>query len=418
MRILTTLLLAWVLCFTASAQLVRGKIVIPAIPAVNPMDPNGDGYITSGFMQPFTQLTPGGYYVPEFEFKMFGFPKAINEPAGDIQTTGLTGIVTNPAPVCGSTDLIADVNGYSVYGYLDQNNNLVFRFRVGAQATSYEAWHVLLDTDGLMGIGVDPGAGDDNPGWEVDIMLRKDVNKGVFVYNMDGVYDYCPPPILTYGYNTNSQVSVADMEACSTADYFYDFYVPFGDLNRVLGLTLNAGLRFAAYTSAVTICMNASYTTDMAGVDNSVPPMNDIQTMYQGHQTIFTAQCPTPISNLCITCSGFNSGAAAPVLNLPIRSGEGVITGTTASSLYVQLEVYAQTGGTNDAPVWSRTPRETIVVQADVNGSWQATLANILQVNDKIVAKSQYTADGSGCDAQIIALTTSISREASAEAES
>jgi gliding motility-associated-like protein len=407
MRILTTLMLVLGLYSVSTAQLVRGKIVTPAIPAVNPMDPNGDGYITAGFMQPFTQLTPSGYYVPEFEFKMFGFPKAINEPVGDIQTTGLAGIVSNPAPACGGTDLISDVNGYSVYGYLDQNNNLVFRFRVGADVTSYEAWHVLLDTDGLMGIGVDPGAGDDNPGWEVDIMLRKDVNKGVFVYNMDGVYDYCPPPVLTYGFNTNSQKSVADMEACGTADYFYDFYVPFSDLNRVLGVSLNAGLRFAAYTSAVTICMNTSYTTDMAGVDNSVPPMNDIQTMYQGHQTIFTSQCPTPISNLCSTCSGFNSGAAPPTLNLPIRSGEGSIAGITASSLYVHLEVYAQTGGTNDAPVWSITPRETIIVQADVNGSWTALLANILQVNDKIVAKSQYTADGSGCDSQIVSLTTS-----------
>ena len=118
-------------------QTLRGKIISPATPTTNPMDPNGDGFVsktTAGFSN-------DGDYIGEFELPMFGIPKVANGEVGGDN-------VGNP---CGITDLIPDKNGFSVYAFRDANNNLICRFRVGDNNPSVEAWTLLLDVDGLFG---------------------------------------------------------------------------------------------------------------------------------------------------------------------------------------------------------------------------------------------------------------------------
>lgn len=143
----------------------RGKIIRPA--TSNVMDPDGDGYITQtrqSCLDYCAQITDpikranciaqcpscttqcpfssDGDYADEFEIKTFPIPQIGN---GDV--TG-----DNVGNSCGITDLIPDVKGHSVYAVHQTSNgqnNLMFRFRVGDDNPSVEAWSILLDTDGL-----------------------------------------------------------------------------------------------------------------------------------------------------------------------------------------------------------------------------------------------------------------------------
>lgn len=369
------------------AQTLRGRIVTPATPTTNPMDPNGDGFVTkttSGFSN-------DGDYIGEFELPMFGIPKVAN---GEVDGDN----VGNP---CGITDLIPDRNGFSVYAFRDANNNLICRFRVGDNNPSVEAWTLLLDVDGLFGPGKDPNATADNPGFELDITLIKRNNSGVLIYNIDGT-DNCGAPIANYPISTNFQISLADEVSCGDPDYFYDFYVPFpavaAAFNASSGSNISAstGLRYVAVTNTSATCAMDGKIADISGVDNEDPLYNNCDVC--AFTAIIENQCPTAVNDLCSTCLGFNASLPAkPTINEPIRAGQTVITGTSPAGTFLLLSIYQRVGGTDAAPVWSTTPREEKVVAVPVS-AWSITLSSPLLAYDKIVAKSQLTSDGSGCD--------------------
>jgi gliding motility-associated-like protein len=373
------------------AQSSRGQIITPAI-TPNPMDPNGDGFVTlSG--QPFSPLDPTKNYVPEFELKMFGLPSLGTETSSDNQT----------GPNCGMSDVMPDINGYSVYAAKDQYNNLIFRFRVGNNENSVQSWHILIDTDQKVGAN-DPNSTLDNPGFEIDITLvNKDNggNYGVSVYNVDGLSN-CPAPVLNYDLNQNFQVAVADLESCLDPDYFYDFFVAFDDIVEVLGpvlnINLNTGLRFVATTSLSATCSQSGSISDIAGIDNNDPLYDGQQGAVDALIALVEYQCPTPVKDLCDTCVGFNSGAEAPTIDLPIREGENKVTGTITEGNYVNVSLYRKIGGTPEAPIWSETAAESVTVQVTSLNTWSATFVNTFLPYDKITARAQYTIDGTGCD--------------------
>ena len=60
---------------------------------------------------------------------------------------------------------------------LDAADNMIFRFRLGTNNPSVEAYTILIDTDGKIGPS-DPNATANNPGFEIDITLIKMRNKG------------------------------------------------------------------------------------------------------------------------------------------------------------------------------------------------------------------------------------------------
>lgn len=385
---------------TVFAQ-TRGTIIRPATPSTNPMNPNGDGFVYK------IQVPPGfsndGYYVDEFELKMFGIPIV---GAGEVTRD-------NTGKSCGITDLIPDRDGFSVYAHRDASNNLVFRFRIGDDNPSVEAYTILLDTDGLFGPGIDPNATAENPGFEIDITLIKRNNAGVLVYNIDGIQS-CPTPFLSYPLASNFQIAVADEVTCGDPDYFYDFYVPFNavaaayNIANTTSIDINplTGLRYAAVTNVSATCAMAGKISDISGVDNNDPKYVNCDAC--AFTDIINAQCPTAIVDLCVTCLGFNTGLPSkPTINEPIRAGQTVITGTSGAGTFLKLSIYQRTGGTDAAPVWSLTPREEKTVAVPVS-AWSITLSTPLLAYDKIVARAQLTIDGSGCDSSN-GITTSTS---------
>ncbi len=360
--------------FYAHAQ--RGRITKPATSSV--MDPNADGFVSktaAGFSN-------DGYYVDEFEIRMFGIPKLTGDVAGD-----------NIGKSCGITDLIPDRDGFSVYAVRDVGNNLIFRFRVGDDNPSVEAWTILLDTDGLFGSS-DPNATNDNPGFEVDITLIKNPQAGVFVYDIDG-NSGCPAPFLSYNLATNFQIAIADEVSCGDPDYFYDIFVPFAPIANYFNISETSGVRFAAVTNVSATCALSGKIADISGVD------------YDEYRSCvpcaFTAlvdnQCPTAIADLCETCAGFEKEKVnKPTIDLPVRAGQTVISGTSDPDIFIVVEVYERIGGTDTAPIWSTTPRETKSGYA-VGTVWSLTLTNPLIAFDRIVARALRTENSVPCGA-------------------
>ncbi|HTH56848.1 MAG TPA: Ig-like domain-containing protein [Cyclobacteriaceae bacterium] len=362
-----------------SQTLKRGQIISPT-PTGTPtvMDPNGDGFISktnAGFS------TTTNYWVPEFEIGMFGLPQ--------IGTGDATG--DNIGKSCGITDLIPDIKGHSVYAVKDANNNLIFRFRVGSNNPSVEAWTILLDTDGLFGNN-DPNHTSENPGFEIDISLIKNQNFGVIVYNIDGV-DNCSNALTSYSLNTHFQISVADEASCGDPDYFYDFYVPFADLAALFNINLATGVRIAAATNVSATCAMGGNISDISGVDNDDAAYKNCDAC--AFSGLINAQCPTAVSNLCETCSGFNTVPVnAPGINTPVRAGQTSVSGTCDDGIYIVVQVYSVVAGTTNQ--WSATPRETDAAYA-TGTNWVVPLSGPLQNYDKIVATAQKDANTPPC---------------------
>ena len=354
----------------------RGKIIRTASSTI--MDPNRDGFVSktnSGFSN-------DGYYVDEFEITMFGIPQIGGDVTGD-----------NVGKSCGITDLTPDNKGRSVYAVRDGGGNLIFRFRVGDDNPSVESWTILLDTDGLFGAD-DPNSTPNNPGFEIDITLIKRNNAGVNLYNIDGLQN-CPAPVRSYSINSNFQISIADEVTCGDPDYFYDFFVPYADLASIFGINVNTGLRFVAVNNVSATCALGGQIGDVAGVNNNDPQYSGCVTC--AFTDLVGNQCPTSVVDLCETCGGFEKDKVnAPTIDVPVRAGQAVISGTSDSEIFIVVEIYARTGGTDAAPTWGSTPRETKSNYA-VGTIWSVILATPLQAYDKILAKALKTASSVPC---------------------
>ena len=259
------------------------------------MDPNGDGYVS----QSSSGFSGDNYDVDEFEIKMFPLPTlGEGEKLEDINT----------GPRCGFTDMATDTAGAATYASLS-GGNLIFRFRLANYKPNAKGYTVFIDTDSLIGVD-DPNYTTENPGFEIAIVLRSKTD--VFIADIDGV-NGCGDIKASYPISTYHQKSIAGIESCDNADYFYDFYVPFADLTTHFGVTASTGLRFVSTTTTANACALGVTASDVGGLDDQA---------FGGcipcaWETIINVQVPTPVDSLCDTCGGF-----APVrTNCPSISG-------------------------------------------------------------------------------------------------
>ncbi len=352
--------------FAQTTYAQRGRITKPATTSV--MDPNNDGFVSVSDLG----FSNDGYNVDEFEIKMFGIPKV---GSGDTLADNQAG------PKCGITDITVDNRGYGVYGVVDNNDNLIFRFRLGTTNPSVEAYTILIDTDGRMGTD-DPNSTPNNPGFEIDITLIKNQNKGVYIYNIDGI-ESCPTALRNYGFDSNFQIAVADVVSCGNPDYFYDFYIPFSALNQLFGLTKDTELRFAAVTNTSATCAMAGKISDVNGV---------IDSNYSGCNTcafldLSSNQCPTSLNNLCSTCGGFQEGVTPkPTIKVPVKSGENFISGTLKDpdgTPLVGASIFVQVFNASDVLM----ERDTALV--DGAGNWQSLFTYVLSAGDSVTARGK-----------------------------
>jgi gliding motility-associated-like protein len=387
----------------------RGEIIYPTpISSTSPiMDPNRDGFV-SKTNAGFSPIGPNKYWVPEFEIPMFGIPKIGGDVTGD-----------NIGKSCGITDLIPDDSLYSVYATRLKVNGieyLMFRFRVGDDNPSVEAWTILLDVDQRIG----PASGETtfgrNPGFEIDITLIKNPgNGGVFLYNVDNT-DRCPNnELIKYPFTPHFQISVADEASCGDPDYFYDIYVPFTGANGVAALfnaatgnayNLNSStpLRYAAVTNVSATCALGGNIADISGVDFT-DYQNSTAGIVQAFIDLIENQCGTPVDDLdAENGDGFDKlKVSKPKIKTPIRQGQMSISGSTVEpNIFIRLEIFSNiqppNPDTNFAGTWEATARYTSnpLIQS-IDTSWVAPLPGPLQAYDRIVATALATADGTSC---------------------
>jgi large repetitive protein len=385
----------------------RGEIIEPVFTPASPntsviMDPDRNGFV-SATAAGFSPLETNTYWVPEFEIPMFGIPKLGGDVTGD-----------NLGKSCGITDLIPDRDGYSVYatrvlvGGLDY---LIFRFRVGDDNPSVEAWSILLDVDGRIG----PSAGETtigkNPGFELGFTLIKNPgNGGVLVYNLDDEGG-CPnnsKKLITYPFYPHFQISVADQATCGDPDYFYDIYVPFQEVavlfnqstNNAYNLNSNTPLRYAAVTNISATCPFFGNIADISGVDFT-EYQNNANGIVEAFIALIENQCGTPIVNLdAETGGGFDQDKVSkPTINddPPIRAGQTVIAGTTVESdIWIKLYIYPNLGDAND-PYWSKNESDAVFYEGPVNGTTWSFTVSPLNPYDSIVARTQLTQSSIPC---------------------
>jgi gliding motility-associated-like protein len=338
----------------------RGKIITPATTTV--LDPNQDGFVsttTAGF-------DPALYGPDQFEIRMFGIPYyGSGEALRDNQV----------GPQCGTTDIIVDEKGFGVYAVLDDNNNLIFRFRVGTNSPSVEAYTVLIDTDGKFG-AEDPNATGLNPGFEIDItMVKNQQTGGVYVYDVDGVSD-CSKMLKKYEFQTNVQLAIADLISCNNPDYFYDFYIPFQIITDLFGVTDVTELRFAAVTNISATCAFAGKISDVNGVDDN-EYNGDVIAMFED---LVQNQCPIPLTELCGTCSGFKSGRTPrPTIDVPLKEGQTIIRGSSVAEAQVFLDLFNP----------DRTFKSSVTTLTGADDRWAATLGTPLAKSDSVTARAQ-----------------------------
>lgn len=354
------------IAFNAISQ--RGLITTPA--STNVMDPNGDGYVSLDN----TGFSNDGYYLDEFEIPMFALP---------IFGDGDTLNDTQAGPNCGSTDLTVDSEGQAAYAVLDADNNLIIRLRLADENPAVKAYTVLIDTDGDIGTA-DDQFNESNLGFEIDITLIKSNSQGIFVYDIAGATG-CPTPVLQYDLSSNFQLSIADEVSCGDEDYFYDFFVPFGDLTAEFGITVDSELQFAVVTNISATCALGGSLSDIGGVDDNE---------YTGciscaFEDLASNQCPVPFSSLMAGGDGFLSGATpTPTMEVPLKEGDNVISGTAAPTAELTVEIFDL--GDN------RVSTETAITNGD--SIWTINLGAPLVQGDSVTAVAQISGS---CDSGV-----------------
>lgn len=268
------LLIALLFAGVLHAQ-VPGSVLDPAVPAINPLNPNGDGFITSS-----AAAFSGPSDEAEFELAFLPVQQYQAEPAADNQF----------AAGCQFYELVHDpaTNADAAYflysnpdGIPDNGDELMlFRFRVARYSNGVTAFSFLIDTDyrfGFSGPEADPNAVTGNPGFEKEVAVFNNTGTtgGVRVFDVDGtsaatIVNFQAPITSHY------QVSYALNQSAGCSAYtpvFVDMYVPFS----ALGIPSTRQLRMAVAVNEDIASSLGGGASDIGGVDGNLLPDDDDQ---------------------------------------------------------------------------------------------------------------------------------------------
>ncbi|MBN2807587.1 MAG: hypothetical protein JXR22_13090, partial [Prolixibacteraceae bacterium] len=231
-----------------------GLIIKPAGSGPNPLDPDGDGYVsqkTNGIQLGFTIPPDNDVLQSEIAYVAIVRP----DPLGDIER----------GPEGGFGEIVGtDAAGNNAILTYNDGTNFLVRFRLGGYAPNSKSYSLLIDTDGKFGFtgpDADPNAIIGNLGFEAEITLH--TNFTVSAYNVDGTTT--GSLVTSASYDSNCQKSMAVSTAGDNPDYFYDFYLPLSSLTSLF--SSSTPLRIVAITTMnpdATIGNNA--LSDVGGV--------------------------------------------------------------------------------------------------------------------------------------------------------
>ena len=249
-----------------SAQ-TPGQIYESASPTTNPMDPNGDGWITSS-----GATFNAGNELPQFEIPFIEVPQLTGEPASDLQT----------GASCAASEIVSDPSTGSAGGYYyisdpdgtpdNGDEVMVFRMRIAKDGNGAFGYSFLFDTDLAFGQS-DPNSISGNPGFEIEVIYGSGNNNDVLVEDVDGTTS--GSNLGTYDTSSNSQRSDAlnNSAGCSTDPIFIDWFVPLS----VIGITTTQNFRIAVATASSPSSALGGSASDILGVDGDTIASDDDQ---------------------------------------------------------------------------------------------------------------------------------------------
>lgn len=320
------------------AQLTRGLIVEPAVmPGRAVLDPDGDGYVsqrTNGVQLGFTN--PPNNDVTQSEIPYVAIIRP--DPRADL----LRGPTGSFSEIVG----VDEAGNNAILGFND-GTNWLFRFRIDGLSTNTITYCILIDVDGnfgFTGVNADHNAVPGNPGFEIEITLT--TNFHVRVWNVDGTTSGTRvfPAGTEKNITTYHQKAIAVTNSGGSADYFYDFYLPFSAVTGVTFMnrlgqpySMNQGtpLRMSAVTTMNTSPAIGNQAISDVGGSTGSGSLDQIFTDFINNQT------PTPPGQEVLERS------ACPTVNA-VNVGNATISGSTTEAVgtLITVLVYASNGTT------------------------------------------------------------------------
>ena len=335
-----------------------GMILTSAVPVSNPMDPNGDGWITASG----SDLFAFGEDL-QFEASWMAYNGYSDEPNGDIKS----------GSSCGNTDISGDALNsacafYAMYDAVDaiQNNSndvLIFRIRTASASLSGSAgYHILLDTDakfGFTGAAADLNAIAGNPGFEREIIVRKGGSAGVFVTDVDGKTNGTALSSFVIACNYQQSAAYFNSANCSSSAAFQDVMISLS----ALGINTTTPVRTAVASSLTGNSVLKFTPSDIGGINDNTTSSTD-----QAWSLIIGSQSAIPAGNI----------SAVPfTLPAGLISFEGTASPTAVTLTW---EVASETGN-----------HEFILEQSSNGNEFEAMATVAGMMNDGEAAKYSFT---------------------------
>lgn len=303
-----------------SAQ-IRGLIIQPATSSGQAvLDPNRDGYVSS---------TRNGFSsndIAESEIQYKAIPQLSQDPDSDL----------GPGPDCGFTDFVDLPSEQAISTFVDANNNLLFRFRLGGASPNSKGYSILIDTDqrfGNTGVNADPNYTSVNPGFEIEIVLR--TNFGVDLNDVDG--RSTPLTRTTLSYNGYHQKAVAHSLNCGDYDYFYDFYIPLSTItSHFPGFSLSTPIRMVGTTVIAPKSALEGPISDLGGVDDNAYANNSVRAW----TALINNFVPTTLNTIKTGGSFSADRSDAPVITSSLTASSTTINGTSTEATGTTIRIF------------------------------------------------------------------------------
>ena len=255
------------------AQGTPGEIYSACTTVGNPLDPNGDGFISTANT---------------------GFPIVLNDESDDFEGAGwnvvwhLDGEPTNDTETggaCNATEIVdnPNTNQHAAYFRLvdpdsdptNRNEQFIIRMRIAKNPQGAYGYSMLIDTDllfGSTGTDADPNATSGNPGFELEIIYGSGNQGGVGLYDIDGTTS--GTALVEYNSGERDQRSYAKYSNCGGDPVFIDFYVDMSSFPAGINATTPLRLVFASSSSPSSALGGSA--SDIGGVDDGTYPDDDL----------------------------------------------------------------------------------------------------------------------------------------------
>ncbi len=243
-----------------------GELITSYLPVVPQtyINPDGNSWVTSS----------SGAYVTddqtESEISWVGIPQVDSEPNGDLNvggSCGTTDIMDDPASGADASYVyFSDADGIPNSG----DEYIFYRLRIAKDPGSGNfGFSVLIDIDDKFGTE-DTDSVEGNPGFEMEIrVVNGGGSKGVYLDSVNATTSGVTKASYNLNVYTQRSYALSQNASCSSKPaVFYDFMVPFSDIETHFGISNSDPMRLVGATSINGASVLGTTASDIAGIND------------------------------------------------------------------------------------------------------------------------------------------------------